>query len=141
MKIDNKGKIINNSLLAGILICSNIKDIEDEPLNIVKLKNQEIYVFENVKLWVQNGKIIQIGVYNEYQGKMKKSIGLGNSFGELKSLYGKVVEDDEDNLVVENLPGIIFETYDLWKGIPGNKLVDDNLDSIITEIFVYKEVN
>ena len=49
---------------------------------------------------------------------------------------GDLLFADEDNLVVEGVPGICFET-EQWRGRPGRETGDENLDAKITEILVF----
>lgn len=72
------------------------------------------YELGAVTFWAREGRIDQIGVTSGYRGKIAGQIGVGSTLAELQSAFGPVTEDDEDNLVVESLPGCCFET-ETWR--------------------------
>jgi hypothetical protein len=67
------------------------------------------YHSPNVDLWSHDGTIAQIMVYGNYRGRLAHAIGLGSTIADIETLIGPCIEDDEDNLIVTNLPGISFE--------------------------------
>lgn len=92
-----------------------------------------MYSFDAVRLWVRNGCIVQICVRSPYQGKLSSGIGIGSSIADVEAAVGVVKEDDEDNLVVEAVPGWSFETEE-WIG----SSLHDNRERKITEICVFE---
>jgi hypothetical protein len=88
-----------------------------------------------VSLWVTDGVISQIAVRQGYTGRiLGTTIGLGSSLQEVQDRFGVVTEDDEDNLVVAQMPGLCFETQ-TWRGTP--KVVERNCDAKLTGIFIF----
>jgi CRISPR/Cas system-associated endoribonuclease Cas2 len=97
----------------------------------------ELFDFGPVRVWVKDGLIDQIGVRRGYSGYVgRTTIGVGSSIQQLRDVLGPVVEDEEDNLVVAQVPGVCFET-EAWRGDPGCETVEENLDAKLTEIFVF----
>ena len=62
-----------------------------------------------VDLWVKDGIVYQIMVHDGYRGKLMGKIGLGSTIADVEMHIGAVEEDDEDNLVIRDLPGVGFE--------------------------------
>lgn len=83
------------------------------------------YSTTSVSFWVKNGAIDQIGVCEGYQGKLFDTVGIGSRLADVEATLGRVVEDDEDNLVVLEVPGVVFE------------VCSDDLERI-GEMFVYR---
>ena len=76
----------------------------------------ELLDFGPVCVWVKNGVIDQIGVRRGYAGYVRgTTIGIGSSIQQVRDVLGPVVEDDEDNLIVAQVPGLCFEAYQLTK--------------------------
>lgn len=87
-----------------------------------------------IRVWARGGVIDQIGVRGEYRGHLSgTTIGIGSTIQQVQDAIGPVLEDDEDNLIVAQLPGICFET-ETWRG---GKRVEENLDAKLTDIFVF----
>lgn len=61
-----------------------------------------------VDLWVEAGIVYQIMVHHGYAGKLLGSIGLGSTIADIETRIGPWGEDEEDNLVIQNLPGFCF---------------------------------
>lgn len=67
------------------------------------------YRSEMVDLWVRDGIVDQIMVHNGYRGKLMDKIGLGSTIADVEMYIGPVEEDEEDNLMIRDLPGLFFE--------------------------------
>ena len=94
----------------------------------------ELLDFGPVRVWARGGMICQIGVRGEYSGHVQGTeVGIGSPIQEVIDAIGPVVEDDEDNLIVVQLPGLCFET-ETWHG---DHTVEENLNAKLTEIFVF----
>lgn len=84
--------------------------ISEEVLNpLVLLPNTTRYRSAMVDLWVRDGIVDQIMVYSDYRGKLMDIIGLGSTIADIEMHIGTMEEDDEDNLVIRDLPGVGFE--------------------------------
>ena len=88
--------------------------------------------YGSVTVWTRSGVVDQVGVSGGYSGKLRGCIGLGDSIANIQAAVGPVTEDDEDNLVVLELPGWCFETTE-WKA-PRTDQVDPS--ALVTSIFV-----
>jgi hypothetical protein len=84
------------------------------------------YRSANVDLWVKNGLVEQILVHGQYSGLLLQKIRLSSTIDEVRRLHGPVSLDDEDNLVIERVPGLCFE-IDVHQ-----------YSSPITEIYVFR---
>ena len=62
-----------------------------------------------VDVWVKEGRVEQIMVHDGYRGKLLGTIGLGSTMADIETHIGAWEEDEEDNLVIRDLPGVIFE--------------------------------
>jgi hypothetical protein len=111
----------------GASLASVVGNVATEQPNRLK------YELGAVTLWARQGRIDQIGVCDGYRGKIEGRIGVGSTLAELHSAFGSITEDDEDNLVVESLPGCCFETEEWLHG----SSPELNGVSKITWIFVF----
>src|SRR5260221_11415623 len=55
------------------------------------------------------GRVEQIVVHDGYRGKLMGKIGLGSTIADIERYIGAVEEDEEDNLVIRDFPGLVFE--------------------------------
>jgi hypothetical protein len=78
--------------------------------------SRRMYALGAVTLWARDGHINQIGVSDGYRGKIAGLIGVGSTLAELHNAFGSITGDDEDNLVVDSLPGCCFETEEWHHG-------------------------
>ncbi|HLQ28238.1 MAG TPA: hypothetical protein VK140_03260 [Ktedonobacteraceae bacterium] len=62
-----------------------------------------------VDLWVREGIVDQIMVHDGYRGKLMDKIGLGSTIADIEMQIDAWEEDEEDNLVIRDLPGVGFE--------------------------------
>jgi hypothetical protein len=62
-----------------------------------------------VDVWVIEGTVEQIMVHDGYRGKLMGKIGLGSTVADIERHIGAVEEDEEDNLVIRDFPGLFFE--------------------------------
>jgi hypothetical protein len=129
--------ILPGKSAAGVSIGDYIGDIlrQAVPLAINDLPTGRRYQLGSVTLWVnKTGNIQQIGLYAGYTGKINQSIGIGSSIREITTLFGNVIEDEQDNLEVEGFPGWCFESSP-W---PSPQQVAPDLDASITQIFIFE---
>ncbi len=75
--------------------------------------------------------VTQIMVHGHYRGRLMGHISIGSSVTDIETLVGPCDEDEEDNLVIQGLPGLAIEiasTYadPAWKDAP------------ITELYVFR---
>ena len=136
--LDLDAAIIPGRGAAGIAVGAPVSDLELHGASPVQLHDGvSVYDLGPVRIWTRNGVVDQIGVQASYIGSIGQSgIRIGSTLQNVAEALGPVLEDDEDNLVVEGVPGICFET-EQWRGGPGRETVDNNLDAKITEIFVF----
>jgi hypothetical protein len=89
-----------------------------------------------VQVWATHGAIDQILVRSGYAGTIAGTqVGIGSSLGRFVREVGQLIEDDDDVLLCPAVPGISVETT-AWSG-PGRCAIDANLDSTITDIWVF----
>jgi hypothetical protein len=62
-----------------------------------------------VDVWETKGKVETIMVHDGYRGKLMGEIGLGSTVADIERHIGAVEEDEEDNLVIRECPGLFFE--------------------------------
>jgi hypothetical protein len=132
---DLSAPIIPGKSAAGIKLGQPIDEItrSQQPTEIHSAEKVTKYCFNQVDIWVEDGRVQQIGVKRGYQGSIQSIIGIGATISEVQLVLGTVIEDEEDNLIVPSLAGWCFDT-DTWKN--GNE-ISDNLDSRITNICVF----
>jgi hypothetical protein len=132
---DLSAPIVPGKSAAGIELGQSIAEIikNNQPTNVQSYEKSTRYCFNSVDLWIEVGRVIQIGVKRGYHGVVQGAIGIGSSIYDVQLTLGKVIHDDEDNLTVPTIAGWCFET-ETWQYGPE---IDDNLDSLITKIFVY----
>lgn len=124
--------------VGDILLGTNCSFLKEQGFSRRRMRGYDIYEQRNIAIICRDNLIDEIVLLNDFPGKLVKNIGLGNTLRELENVYGRLYEDDEDALVLENVPGICFET-EKWTGEPGDEKVQDNLDTKITEIYIYLE--
>ena len=124
---------------AGLSIGESVTGLPEAAVATRSSRGAEIELFDfgPVRVWVKDGVIYQIGVRHGYSGHVGgTTIGIGSSIQQVRDVLGPVFEDNEDNLVVAQVPGLCFET-EAWRGDPGRETVEENLDAKLTEIFVF----
>lgn len=85
-----------------------------------------------VVVWLSEGIVHQVGARAGYRGLvLGTGIGLGSSLADVERELGRVVEDEEDNLVVEGCPGLVLET-EAWSG----ESLRANLQARLSQIMV-----
>ena len=87
-----------------------------------------------VDLWVKEGMVHQIMVHDGYRVKLSGIIGLGSTIGDIERYLGVWEEDEEDNLVIRDFPGMCFEIEGYFPNLkdPTFRFAP------IKEIFVFK---
>jgi hypothetical protein len=84
-----------------------------------------------VDIWLSHGIITQICVHGNYQGTLLNIIKLGMTLNDLKNNLGAYDEDEEDNLIIKGIEGIIIEVETRMPGM--------NMDDLhIIAMCVYK---
>ncbi len=61
-----------------------------------------------VDVWAIKGRVEQIMVHDGYRGKLMGKIGLGSTVAGIERHIGAWEEDEEDNLVIRDCPGLFF---------------------------------
>ena len=61
-----------------------------------------------VDVWAVEGTVEMIMVHDGYRGKLMGKIGLGSTFADIERYIGAWEEDEEDNLVIRDFPGLFF---------------------------------
>ena len=122
-----EASIVPGESAAGIQLGSLIEEIlkEQEPYFISEevvnpvalLPITTRYHSAMVDLWVKDGSIYQIMVHNGYRGKLMNKIGLGSTIADIEMHIGVVEEDEEDNLVIRDIPGVGFEIEGYFPGL------------------------
>ncbi len=132
---DLNAPIIPGKSAAGVHIGQPIEGIlaGESPAAVIEINSCTRFEFGTVRLWVENGKVSQVGVYAGYLGTLMQGIGIGATLGEIQSLLGPVVEDEEDHLIVEGMLGWCFDTEEWVAGRQSEK----NPDVRVSEIYVF----
>ena len=110
--------IVPGESAAGIKLGTPIEEVLNEHTNtfdsgeVVKptfpVRVTTWYRSAMVDLWVIKGKVAQIMVHDGYRGKLMGKIGLGSTFADIERYIGAWEEDEEDNLVSRDYPGLFF---------------------------------
>ncbi len=111
--------IVPGRSAAGIQLGSPIEEVLNEHKNsfdsgeVVKptfpVRVTTRYRSAMVDVGVIKGKVEQIMVHDGYRGKLMGKIGLGSTIADIERYIGAVEEDEEDNLVIRDFPGLVFE--------------------------------
>ena len=134
--IDLTAPIVPGVSAAGITLRTPIDPllVEHGLVQTERRGGRAIYELPSIKIWVVDRLVTQIGVSTGYLGKVNHKISIGSTIREVEELFHlSVVEDEEDNLCVQAMPGWSFETTE-WIS---DHSVKSNLDACIVEIFVY----
>ncbi len=110
--------IVPGESAAGIQLGSPIEEVLNEHKNafssgeVVNLSpsfplNIQ-YRSAMVDVWAIEGRVEQIMVHDGYRGKLMGKIGLGSTFADIERYIGAWEEDEEDNLVIRDCPGLFF---------------------------------
>jgi len=135
-RIDLFAEIRPGESAGGASLATDITELLaiERPKWIRKFGEHTLYSFGAVRVSTVLGRVSQIGVYEGYFGKVAGVIGIGSSLRDVEAWSGcEISEDDEDNLVVRNVGGLVFET-ERWVNGPETR---ENLDARIDMIFVY----
>jgi hypothetical protein len=117
--MDKTAPIIPGQSAAGIRIGTPVEAIlkkQEIPFITEKIQNPFVahslplmrYRSAMVDLWAEAGVINQIMVHNGYTGQLRSTIGLGSTIADIEKQIGPWGEDEEDNFVIQNLPGLCF---------------------------------
>jgi len=111
--------IVPGRSAAGIQLGSPIEEVLNEHKNsfdsgeVVKptfpVRVTTRYRSAMVDVGVIKGKVEQIMVHDGYRGKLMGKIGLGSTIADIERYIGAVEEDEEDNLVIRDFPGLFVE--------------------------------
>ncbi len=134
--IDLNAPITPGCSAAGLGLGDPVDQIGRQPLKRERRGRYELLNYGSVVVWLHAERIAQIGVSGGYRGLLRGTIGIGSTIREIGDALGSVTEDEQDNLVVDGLPGLCFET-EKWRGMPGRETVEGNLDARVTEIYVF----
>lgn len=117
---------VSVQMIGGILA-------EELPDAVVEIHSCIKFEFGAMNLWVEDGKVLQVGVYAGYRGSLVQGISIGSALREIQLALGPVAEDEDDNLIVEGMHGWCFETEE-W--VAGHQPVL-NPDARVSEICVF----
>jgi hypothetical protein len=119
---------------AGVMIGDSV-EVLPQPQKRSSLTGVERFDYRSVSVFIQQGFVCQVCVYQEYEGKLADTIGIGSTIAQVQEAIGTVTEDDCDNLIVASFPGWCFETEE-WRH--GHRL-ENNQESRTVCICVYGE--
>jgi hypothetical protein len=94
------------------------------------------YCSAMVDVWTKAGIITQIMVHDGYAGKLFNVIGLGSTIADIERFIGPCEEDEEDNLIVRDLPGFCFEVEGWFPNLRDPAFHQAR----IKEMYVFKEI-
>lgn len=110
--------IVPGESSAGIQLGSPIEEVLNEHKNsfdsveVVNLSPSFPlnirYRSATVDVWAIVGRVEMIMVHDGYRGKLMGKIGLGSTFADIERYIGAWEEDEEDNLVIRDFPGLFF---------------------------------
>jgi len=146
-KIDLNAPVVPGKSAAGFSLGIQKNDVSKEDLDlftVTEIVNEYVkgpplykYYTDEVVLFFEQDQLMQIGLFNNYKGTVYNDFGLGSVVKDFETVFGDIVEGDEDQLIFSNLKGLCFEvdssTYSStnWKiEIPKQK---------VTEIYIYEE--
>lgn len=126
--MDKTAPLIPGKSAAGIRIGSSIERVlQDQGTHFLAEEVQHPffprtvplmrYRSAMVDLWIKAGIINQIMVHDGYAGKLLESIGLGSTIADIEAHIGPCEEDEEDNLVIQHLPGFCFVVEGLFSSL------------------------
>jgi hypothetical protein len=138
--------IVPGESVAGIQLGSPIEEIlkeqethfiSEEIVNPLVPSPTALWRYRSatVDLWVREGIVDQIMVCNGYRGKLMGKIGLGSTIADIEMQIGAWEEDEEDNLVIRDLPGLCFEIEGYFPDLRKNPAFRY---APIKEIYVFK---
>ncbi len=132
---DLNALIVPSESAADVRLGQSIKEIliYQKPFAMIELNDCNKYEFDSIYLWIKDEKIIQIGVFGNYQGHLKERICIGSTIREVQTFLGKIEEDQNDCLVVYGMSGWCFDTEE-WNE---SHNLEQNLDRKITEIHIF----
>jgi hypothetical protein len=139
--MNSTAPLIPGKSAAGIFIGSPIETVlKDQKVHFLaeEIRNPLIrYRSPMVDLWVKAGVITQIMVHDGYSGKLLGVIGLGSTITDIETHVGLWEEDEEDNLVIQNLPGFCFEVEGYFPDLEDPALLPALLQAPIKEMYVF----
>jgi hypothetical protein len=132
---DLKAPIFPGSAAAGLYLGQPVRTVlrHVRPLRTEKLSGCKRLRFGTVDLWVQDGRIGQIGLLAGYRGKIGGKVGLGSRLARVDELWGPIRTDPDGNLTATCLPGWCFEFAGREAGSPP----PDDLRLKVSEIYVF----
>ncbi len=93
----NTARIAPNNHTAGIKLGvrkATVITHWGEPLNVEQISSHlERLEYDNVNVWIESGKVNQIGVHQCYEGKTQEGLGLGSTRAEVDAVYGALEWD------------------------------------------------
>lgn len=109
--LDLDAPIVPSESAAGLKLGQPIDEVlaQYPPITSEKLGRFTKYsLLDSIDLWVDAGRISQIGLLAGYRGKLGNKIGVGSSARDVKLNLGPISEDGDENAVVEGTPGLCF---------------------------------
>jgi hypothetical protein len=133
--IDLMAPIFPGSAAAGVYLGMKAALLLEvrRPIETEKLGGCTRLRFGEVDVWVERGKITQVGLFTGYRGTIDGKIGIGTMLGAVADLWGAVRKHRDGLLVVERLPGWGFE-FDGWENV---RKPQDRVDEALSAIFIF----
>jgi hypothetical protein len=109
--LDLRAPIIAGKSAAGLTIGQSIDPLleRQSPEATEDLSICLKYSFGPVEVWVEYGRIAQIGLRSGYRGKIKNEISVGSSVVAVESVLGPITEDDDGNSVIAGSSGLCLD--------------------------------
>lgn len=146
-QIDSNAPIIPGQSAGGFSLGLKKSEIENHVLDSFEFReiyNKNLpdfpplheYRTENIVLHFEKDTLTQIGLINNYKGRLDSNLGLGDLVKDFEVVYGKMIEGEEDELIFTGLSGLCFEV----------EFTDCNSDNWmyllltrpVTEIYIFK---
>lgn len=128
---DRSGRLAAGAAIGTVLQAPGAVFIAEALHDALGRPSRHRYRSSSVDLWSHDGTSAQIMVDGTYRGRLAPVIGLGSTIADVEAAIGPCAEDDEDNLIVMNLPGICCEI--------GATYADPNWRHVsIVEIYVFR---
>jgi hypothetical protein len=145
--LDFDAPIVPGESAAGIRVGSRIAELPADVLARFTVERRvnpclpnavlTVYRSDAITLTVENRVIDQVEVRGGYRGRLKGAIGIGSTVAEVEDCVGPVIADDEDNLCIDGLSGLVFELAGaVERDIPAGDPILRPLP--IRRIFVYR---
>lgn len=107
--------LLKDITIDGFLLGSNINLYTEklEGFKCIKHEFCNTYESKDLKIWVNDSIISQLMIQNDNKWKLFEIISIGDTLEDVENLLGNVIEDEEDNLILKDVPNVFFDViYD-----------------------------